>query len=283
MLLFCTAFMSDKQAYKIYNSKGEASDYDKMLDEVIKADIVFFGEQHNNPICHWLELELAKDVYKNKNDKLILGAEMYETDIQLIVNEYLSGKISEKSFKDDAKLWPNDATDYKPLLDFAKTNKLKFVASNVPRRYASIVSKKGFEALDSLDANAKIFIAPLPIKYDPDLKCYKEMTKMGGMGAMMMGKRVIENLPKAQAIKDATMAYFIYKNFSKGNTFIHYNGAYHSDNYQSIIWYLKQLNPDLKIVTISSVEQEDISNLNTDSQNIADYIICIPQSMTKTY
>jgi uncharacterized iron-regulated protein len=279
MLLIFASFMSDKPAYKIYNAKGEASDYDKMIADVMKADIVLFGEQHNNPISHWLQLELTTDAYKTKKEKLVLGAEMYEADNQLLLNEYLSGKISDKSFKDEAKLWPNDATDYKPLLDFAKKNHLNFVASNVPRRYASVVNKKGFEALDSLDAEAKKFIAPLPIKYDPELKCYKDMLQMGGMG----GSHTSANLPKAQALKDATMAYFINKNFSKGNLFIHFNGAYHSDNFLSIGWYLKQINPDFKIVTISCVEQEDVNSLDKESQNLADYIICIPQTMTKTY
>jgi len=279
MLVVFASFMSDKPAYKIYNAKGEASDYDKMIADVMKADIVLFGEQHNNPISHWLQLELTTDAYKTKKEKLVLGAEMYEADNQLLLNEYLSGKISDKSFKDEAKFWPNDATDYKPLLDFAKKNHLNFVASNVPRRYAAVVNKKGFEALDSLDAEAKKFMAPLPIKYDPELKCYKDMLQMGAMG----GSHTSANLPKAQALKDATMAYFINKNFSKGNLFIHFNGAYHSDNFLSIGWYLKQINPDFKIVTISCVEQEDVSSLEKESQNLADYIICIPQTMTKTY
>jgi uncharacterized iron-regulated protein len=279
MLIIFASFMSDKPAYKIYTAKGEASDYDKMLADVMNADIVLFGEQHNNPISHWLQLELTKDAFKAKKEKLVLGAEMYEADNQLLLNEYLNGKISEKSFKDEAKLWPNDPTDYKPLLDFAKTNHLSFVASNVPRRYAAAVNKKGFETLDSLDVEAKKFLAPLPIKYDPELKCYKDMMQMGGMG----GSHANANLPKAQALKDATMAYFINKNFSKGNLFIHFNGAYHSDNFLSIGWYLKQINPNFKIVTISCVEQEDVSSLDKESQNLANYIICIPQTMTKTY
>lgn len=105
---------------------------------------------------------------------------------------------------------------------------------------------------------------------------------MPGMGGKM-NKSTMSNLPKAQAIKDATMAYFINKNFHKGSLFIHFNGAYHSDYHQGMVWYLKQYNPNLKIITISSLEQEDINSIQNESQNIADYIICIPQTMTKTY
>lgn len=82
-----------------------------------------------------------------EKDNLILGAEMFESDNQVILNEYLAGLISQSSFENEARLWPNYKTDYKPLVEFAKTNKLQFVASNVPRRYASLVNSKGFEDL----------------------------------------------------------------------------------------------------------------------------------------
>jgi uncharacterized iron-regulated protein len=201
---------------------------------------------------------------------------MFEADDQIALNEYLAGKLSEKTLKDEVKLWTNFGTDYKPLLDFAKTNKLKFVAANIPRRYANLVYSKGIAVLDSIDAEAKKWIAPLPFKYDGTLKCYKDIFEnAGGHGG--------ENLPKSQAIKDATMAYFILKNWSKGQTFIHYNGAYHSNNHQGIEWYLKQQNPDLKILVISSTEQNDINQLEAESNDSGDFIICTPSSMTKTY
>jgi uncharacterized iron-regulated protein len=267
---------SNKDAYIIYDSKGKKTDYSQLLAEAKKADIILFGELHDNPICHWLQKELTQDVFTDKKEKLTLGAEMFEADDQIALNEYLAGKLSEKTLKDEVKLWTNFGTDYKPLLDFAKTNKLKFVADNIPRRYANLVYSRGVAALDSIDAEAKKWIAPLPFKYDGTLKCYKDIFEnAGGHGG--------ENLPKSQAIKDATMAYFILKNWSKGQTFIHYNGAYHSNNHQGIEWYLKQQNPDLKILVISSTEQTDINQLEAESNDSGDFIICTPSSMTKTY
>ena len=174
------------------------------------------------------------------------------------------------------KQWNNYATDYKPLMDIAKINKLKFIATNIPRRYANLVYSRGEAALDSIDAEAKKWIAPFPIKYDGNLKCYKEIFEnAGGHGG--------ENLPKSQAYKDATMAYFLLKNWSKGKTFIHYNGAYHSNNHQAIEWYLKQQNPGLKVMVISSTEQKENSVLDEKAIDSGDFIICTPASMTKTY
>ena len=267
---------SNKDAYIIYDSKGKKTDYNQLLAEAKKADIILFGELHDNPICHWLQKELTQDVFADKKEKLTLGAEMFEADDQIAINEYLAGKLSEKTLKDEVKLWTNFGTDYKPLLDFAKTNKLKFIADNIPRRYANLVYSRGVAALDSIDVEAKKWMAPLPFKYDGTLKCYKDIFEnAGGHGG--------ENLPKSQAIKDATMAYFILKNWTKGQTFIHYNGAYHSNHHQGIEWYLKQHHPDLKILVISSTEQANINQLDVESNDSGDFIICTPSSMTKTY
>lgn len=278
LLAGCIALnaQTGKDPYVLYNGKGDKANYEQLLAEAKKADVVLFGELHDNPICHWLQLELTKDLYQEKREKLVLGAEMFEADDQIALNEYLQGKISEKTLKDEVKLWNNFATDYKPLLDFAKKNKLNFVAANIPRRYANMVYSRGIAALDSVDAEAKKWIAPLPMKYDANLKCYKDIFESaGGHGG--------DNLPKSQAIKDATMAHFILKNYSKGQLFLHYNGAYHSNYHQSIEWYLKQQNPNLKVFVISSTEQKDTSKLEEETKGAGDYIICTPSNLTKTY
>ncbi len=280
--ILITGFNSDKPAYRLFDSNGKQVKYKKLLKAAENADVILFGELHNNPVCHWLQLELTKDIYNLKNKDLILGAEMFEADNQLILDEYVSGKISQKNFENEAKLWNNYKTDYKPLIEFAKENELIFVANNIPRRYAAIVHKKGFDGLNDLDDEAKKFIAPLPFGYDPELPGYKAMMSM--MGGMGKGKgHTNENLPKAQASKDATMAYFITENLQPGKVFLHFNGTYHSNNFEGISWYLKKTFPELIILTISSVEQADIENLDEEYLNQANFIICIPETMTKTY
>jgi uncharacterized iron-regulated protein len=270
------SFKSDKNAYMIFDAKGKECHYAKMLEQAKDADIVLFGEQHDNPINHWLEQELTKDLFEAKKEQLVLGAEMFEADDQIVVNEYLSGFLTEKTFKDECKLWTNFPSDYKPLLDFAKKNKLRFIATNVPRRYANMVYTRGLEKLDSIDKEATRWIAPLPIAYDKTLKCYADIFAAAkGHGG--------ENLPKSQAIKDATMAYFILKNLASGQTFIHYNGSYHTDGHMGIVWYLKQANPNLKIVTIGSTEQDSLDELTKENEGLGDFILVTPASMSKSY
>jgi uncharacterized iron-regulated protein len=270
------AFRSDKKAYQLFDGKGKETHYSKLLEAAKDADVILFGELHNNPIDHWLQQELTRDLYADKKGNLILSAEMFESDDQITLDEYLSGAVSEKTLKDEAKLWTNFPTDYKPLLDFAKENKLRFVAANIPRRYASMVYSKGLEKLDSINADAKKWIAPLPIAYDSTLRCYADIFKNAeGHGG--------QNLPKSQAVKDATMAHFILKNFSSGKTIIHFNGSYHSDWHQGVEWYLKKSNPDLKVLTIGSTEQAEIDELAEENIGRASFILCTPESMSKTF
>jgi uncharacterized iron-regulated protein len=266
------------KAYQIFDKTGQPVNFSNMADAAANADIVLFGELHNNPISHWLQLELTMALHGNKAENLVMGLEMFEADDQLIIDEYFSGLIAERNFRSEARLWNNYDTDIRPLLEFARENDLAFIATNIPRRYAALVNREGFEGLERLSPQALDFVAPLPVAYNPDLPGYKAMLEMTGMPA-----HANENFPKAQAIKDATMAHFIMKNFEPGNTFIHFHGAYHSNNYEGIVWYLQQMNPDLKLMTISTVEQEQIDTLNEEFLNQADFIIAVPATMTKTY
>jgi uncharacterized iron-regulated protein len=269
------AFGQKQTPYIIYNKKGKKVSYKKLLKKGNNSDIILFGEYHNNPISHWLQLELTRDLHEN-ND-LVLGAEMIEADNQEALNQYLNGEIDQKGLDTMARLWNNYETDYAPLVDFAKANELPFIGTNIPRRYASMVFRKGgFTALDDLSDLEKSWIAPLPIKFDAELPQYKKMLDMmGGHGGV--------DIVKAQAIKDATMAHFILENYEEGNTFLHYNGAFHSDFYEGILWYLQQQQANLNYMTITTVSQKDVSKLDKENIGRADFIICVDEDMTTTY
>ncbi|MFO7722573.1 MAG: ChaN family lipoprotein, partial [Bacteroidales bacterium] len=213
--------VADKPAYVLFTGSGESISYSTMLDSLLKADVVFFGELHNNAISHWMELEIAMDLYRADSSALVMGAEMFERDNQVILDEYLSGLIRERDFEAGARLWNNHKTDYKPLISFAAEKGVPFIATNIPRRYAAMVNSKGFEALEGLSPEAKRWIAPLPVPYDPELPGYKAMAAMGGPAM-----HANNNLPRAQAIKDATMAWFITSGYEPGKRFLHFNGSY---------------------------------------------------------
>jgi hypothetical protein len=282
MLVMSLSLFAQNPAYKLFREQGKKVKYEKMVEAAAEADIVLFGELHNNPISHWLQLELSSDLHALVGKNLVLGAEMFESDNQLILDEYLDSLISETKFEEEARLWKNYKTDYKPLVVLALENELDFIATNIPRRYANMVFKKGVEALEDLSDEALSYIAPLPLEYDTSLNCYKQLMG-GGPGGAGMGGHGSINLADAQAIKDATMSHFILENWQQDKLFIHFHGAYHSDDFESINWFLLKENPDLEIVTISTISQENINELEEENLGKADFIICVPSNMTTTY
>lgn len=266
------------KAYSIFDSEGKSVNWTKAVKKLSGADVVLFGELHNDPISHWMQLQLLTELLALDSGNLILGAEMFETDQQLIIDEYIADFFDDKRLEEGTRLWKNYDTDYKALLKIAKDRNLVFVASNIPRRYANMVSKGGFESLDSLSDEALLLISPLPMAYDSTVPAYKKILEMD-IGPVPNK----EHFPKAQAIKDATMANSILKYWEEGKLFLHFHGAYHSDFHDGIFWHLHNSNPDLKIMTLTTVLQDDPSNLDEENLKRADYIIVVAADMTRTY
>ena len=289
LLIACFLFLTlttavsaqSKPAYLLYSSDGELADYDSMIDDLAESDMVFFGEYHTNPISHWLQLEMSKSFYEIKGDSLFFGAEMFENGNQLVLDEYLQGFYdNDKMMQEITQLWGNYETDYQPLVDFAKENNLRFIATNIPRRYAAMINSMGMAALDTLSDDALAMIGPdLKELFDPTVKAYAEM-------AEHMGSHVppnMLNIQTAQAAKDATMAHFSLKNFAPGNLLFHFEGSYHSNYDQGIIWWINQIQPGLSIKSITTVDQSEWDEMTDEEKaTIAEYIIVVADTMTQT-
>jgi uncharacterized iron-regulated protein len=276
-----TISAQDLAAYKIYNSKGKEVSFKSLVKSANEAPIVLFGEFHDNPIAHWLQLELTQKMYATHGANLQLGFEMFEQDQQHLLNDYLQGKLTSEQYRDTMRLWPNYTTDYAPLLEFAKEKGLSCMATNIQRKYASLVFKKGRAALDTLPDAIKEQMAPLNFAFDTTLSQYQAMKEMGAHMGPGIGWRMVE----AQAIKDATMAHFILNNPGRNTrtVHLHFNGAYHSDFYQGIMWYLEQEVAPSEILTISTVSQANVQKLEKEHLGRADFIICVPSNMTSTH
>ena len=190
---------------------------------------------------------------------------MLESDNQLILDEYMQRKISYDRFEAEARLWDNYSTDYYPVVFFAKEHGIPFIATNIPRRYANSVKNGGLEVLDSLSAEAKKYIAPLPVPFEYN---EKESEAAFSLMNMMGGKKTGDNekLAQAQAVKDATMGWFIARNMK--DKFLHINGSYHSDFKSGIIPYLLRYRPGTSVVTVTSVRQESISKLDDENKHL---------------
>ena len=276
LAILCTGLVSAQVLpnYALFDGNGKKVSHKRFQRTLGEADVVLFGELHNNSIAHWLQLEVAKDLADR--GPLVLGAEMIEADDQATLDRYLKGEIDQAAFDTLARLWKNHPTDYAPLVDLAKERGLPFIATNVPRRYARAVNRGGFEALDTVPEDERAWIAPLPIAFDPELPQYVNMLTM-------MGDHGSPDMVKAQALKDATMAHFLLMHLKQGGRFLHFNGTYHSDFHEGIGWYLQQARPELKVVTIATVTAEQLDHLPDEDRDRADIILVVDADVPGSY
>lgn len=281
-----TATAQNPVAYRIFDNSGHEVSFTEMIDSLSRAKTVFVGENHNCPVAHWMEFEIARALHGVHGDKLVIGEEMMEADNQLILAEYMNRKISYDRFEAEARLWPNYSTDYYPVIFYAKENNIPFVATNVPRRYANSVSNSGLECLADFSEEATRYMAPLPIEFN-----YDSDEAAGQFGAMQMLSRrspeELKHLAAAQALKDATMAWFISSNLTDTNRFLHINGTMHSDGRGGIIPYLLSYRPGTSVATVTTVRIDDMNDTTTtldpDYLGAADYYIAVPTDFPTSY
>lgn len=117
------------RAYALFDAAGREITFAELIDLLAPSEVVFVGEVHNCPITHWLELKIAQALYERHGNSLVMGAEMLESDIQLILDEYMQRLISPDRFGAEARLWDNYGTDYHPIVFFAKEHGIPFVAT----------------------------------------------------------------------------------------------------------------------------------------------------------
>lgn len=245
--------------FELYDEAGQPVSYARLLEAATAHHIILFGELHGNATAHRLEQQLSADVEQKlraEEIQLLLAMEMFEADQQYLLDGLLSGRLTTPGFEEQARLWGNYDSDYKPLLEFARAHHLPVIASNIPRPFASQVYRDGIESLNELDERAQSHMAPLPIEVDLSLPGYASMMEMD-MGGHGGGSP--ENLAKAQAVKDATMAHFILKHLraAENRRVLHFNGRYHSDNYEGIYWYLRHYGFEGDILTITTLTGDE--------------------------
>ncbi|RYY06119.1 MAG: hypothetical protein EOP43_07200 [Sphingobacteriaceae bacterium] len=250
------SYAQDVKLYKIYNSSTQKIiSVDELIKALNKTDAVFYGEEHNDSIGHLLEATILKKLAEAHPQKTALSMEMFETDCQNVLNEYLTGLIREKNFITEARCWPN-YTDYRPLIEFSKTSRLPVIAANSPSRYTNMVSRMGLNALNQLSPTGKSYLPPLPIDTATGAYLTKFDAIMGGHGAMG-GMQIYQ----AQNLWDATMGWTI-ASFLKthpGFTVFQINGGFHSEEKLGAVAQFKKYLPNASVKNIAAFASEDFA------------------------
>lgn len=266
--------------FKIYDINKKANiSIDDIIADLKSNDVLFFGEEHNDSVGHYLETTIFKKMATAYPNKVALTMEMFHTDVQQILNEYLADIINEKNFIKEARAW-NNYKDYKPMIEFAKQNKLDVIGANAAARYSNAVTRKGLSVLNQLPKSSRKFIAPLPIDTATGRYYDKFIETLGGHS--MGGMKVFQS----QNLWDATMAWSIakYAKSNKSKKIFQINGRFHSDEKLGTLAKLKSYAPYLKILNISCFSAEDFANPNwTKYEQLGDYIIITNPKLKRSF
>ncbi|MBL7766083.1 MAG: ChaN family lipoprotein [Chitinophagaceae bacterium] len=292
---FSTKAQLNENNYRIY-SVGQQKEVS--LSDIVKDmesfDVVFFGEEHNDSVTHYLENKLFEMLYAEYGKQMALSMEMFDRDVQGVMNEYLVDAIREKNFLKDARVWSN-YKDYRPMVEFAKKNQLDVICANAPSRYTNLAGRKGQEALRYLPDGAHRHFAPLPYE-----------TASGGYYDKLMG--LTSHTPEAtttdakkpapamsmagfdlivaQSLWDATMAYSIAEHLKayRGKKIMQVNGRFHSDEGFAVVTQLYNYRPKTRSLVISCGSAENFRNINwSEFAHLGDYIIITDPEVPKTY
>lgn len=267
--------------YKIYDTRSKQPiSIDKIIADFANADVLFFGEEHNDSAGHYLENKILRALHAAYGNKLVLSMEMFETDNQLVLDEYLQGKIDEARLAKDARLWSN-YKDYRPMVEFAKQNKVPVIAANPPRRYVSMVTRRGMQSLDSLSKDAKKFLPPLP--YDTLSGRYRDKFMETMRGAPESASK---NIYYSQSLWDAGMSYSIqqYLKKNKGQKVFHCVGKFHTDEKLGTAAQLLLRNKKLRIRNISCFPDKNFTAPDWNKlEKLGDYVILTDDNLKRTY
>ena len=267
--------------YKIYSSsKQKIVTLDDIASDMAKADVLFFGEEHNDSTGHYLEGTIFKKLADKYPGKLALSMEMFETDCQVPLNEYLAGFIREKNFTTEARTWKN-YKDYRPMIELAKANHIPVTAANAPARYVNMTNRLGLTSLQQLDATGKAFLPPLPIDTATGIYYDKFVEVMGGHGAVSQSK-----VFQAQNLWDATMGYNIAKTYKTHHGFkiFQVNGGFHSEEKLGTAAQLKKYAPGVRILNIAAYADDSFDNPDWSKFTAkGDYIILTDPKLPKTF
>ena len=283
VLLCAVALVNASEMRLIKAKNGKTITMQKLAKELNKYDLVFFGEFHDNATIHQMQRELLPLIDSKR--ELILSFEMFERDVQSVLDAYLSGKIDEAEFIEKARPWGNYASDYRPLIEFAKDHKMKAIAANVPRYLAGKLARQGMTFKDDLEPKELSWMAQkLRAPEDEYRKAFIQTMNLADSAphGMMDTTMNLENMYQAQCLKDETMAESIVLAITKvaHARIIHFNGDFHSRNFLGTVSRVQAALPKLKIAVISPLFCADWQKCSIDKQDrdSGTYLILLPEA-----
>jgi uncharacterized iron-regulated protein len=272
---FSSQIPFSEEQIRVFDAKGNPSSIDQIVKVMAENEAVFLGEQHDDAVGHAVQMEIFRRVVDRyaADHKMALSLEMFERDVQVVVNEYLAGQITEAQFLASSRPWGNYKTDYRPLVELAKSKNLPVIAANAPRRYVNMVSRNGRASLDGLSKEAKTWLPPLPYGEPSAAYAAKFKALMGPSPEAQMG---IDKILASQSLWDAGMSNSVYR-FLKDNKrplVVHLNGGFHTENRLGTFEHLMRYRPKTKGIVVTIRYEDDFKTFDKAKHtDLGDFVI----------
>ncbi len=289
--------------FRVFTSEGEPASLEDIVRSMAGVDAVLIGESHSDPVGHWIEAELLRQALAQAAPeseparRVALSLEMFERDVQGIVDEYLQDLITEEQFKASSRPWKYYDADYRAMVELAKQAGIAVIAANAPRRYVNRVTRLGRDALNDLPPYGRSFLPPLP--YPQPSGAYREewltlmaetpMERQCEVPVPDSAQRhaiadsqdvephqppaeeapparppshmasFMENGIHAQALWDASMAYAVttFLELNPGALVLHMVGGFHVENHTGIPEQVQHYRPGTRNLVVSMDTAED--------------------------
>lgn len=298
--------------FRVYDHRGHDRSLADILRALDEADAVLVGETHDDRVGHGVEAQLliraaermgvvGSDATETR--PVVLAMEMFERDVQYILDEYLAGLITEDQFKKSSRPWDRYDTDYRPMLEFARAHGIPVVAANAPRRYVNRVSRLGPSSLDTLSEMARTFLPPLPYPGPSEAYAARWNALMAEMSAPQPAKDSVSvarapammpapappapsghgvgNALWAQALWDAAMGQAVASELDRrpGALVVHYVGSFHVAHDLGICERVRDYRPRTRILSIVLEPVADIAAWkDEDHKDLGDFVILTKRS-----
>jgi uncharacterized iron-regulated protein len=283
--------------YRAFDKQGRRVTLREVVEALAAADVLFVGEMHNDPVAHQLQAELLKLADERFGQAegrgrrgVALSLEMFERDVQIVLDEYLAGLIAERHFLSASRPWSNYQTDYRPMVEYARARKLQVIAANAPARYVSRVAVSGPDSLASLSPAAKAMLPPLP--FPPASRVYEaKFTRImrggnspapqpssppGAKAQTPVNPHGADHLLAAQTLRDVSMGHSIaeFLNRRPDALVVHVNGNFHSEEHLGVPEQLKHYRPRTRVLVLTTVPGEGFPDFDpTRHGGLGDFVI----------
>ena len=271
-----------EQHYRIYRGDGTAATMDELVKAVGAAEVTFIGEFHHDRVAHYLEEQLLRRTW---DARLALSLEMFERDVQRILDEYLAGLIVEKNLITDGRAWKNYPADYRPLVEFAKEKKMPVIAANAPKRYVDRVGRLGAGSLDQIEPEGRRFLPPLPYAKASAAYAAKFASimkeHMGSASSQESAGRSLE----AQNLWDASMAYSIaeFMTTHPGSRVLQVNGGFHTSERLGTVEHLLRYRPQTQVLVVAIFPDTGFPAFDADSmKGQGDFVVVTDPAVVPT-